>query len=301
MKFSRNSKPALAFQEGILKETKKKNTELINDMNIISNLKQMSAKKQSISVFAAEKKEEERNKNYLLITSKMIRTVYVVNKLSLPFVDHKSVVDLQKLNGLDMGHHHYGRTGCNDMTIHISKHVHKILIENLIQSKMPISVIVDDATDTGNVHYKIVYFQTIEDFSPVIYFYRLIETIPETGLAGFESLKLAWQSEEKKDFYEYMRNNLIGFASDGAPTNVGSLSGTIKFLKVWAKNLIFAIHCMAHRLELTVNHAFEVMTNRENMNKINEYLDKTISKTYSFYNGYGHKRKNHLKQTFVHV
>lgn len=94
----------------------------------------------------------------------------------------------------------------------------------------------------------IVYFQIIEDFITVIYFYKLIETKSDTGLAGFETLKLAFQSEERKEFFDYMKNNLIGFASDGAPANIGHLSSTIKFLRDWANNPIFAIHCMAHSL-----------------------------------------------------
>lgn len=94
-----------------------------------------------------------------------------------------------------------------------------------------------------------------------------------------------------------MQNNFIGFASDGAPANTGRLSGTIKYLRDWVKTPIFAIYCMAHRLELAVQHAFESLKNLPNMNKMNEYLDKTITKTYSFYNGYDHKRKTHLKET----
>lgn len=304
MKLSKNCKPALAFKEGLLKLNKKKNIDAINDhaksishLNVIANLKENVSKKQRLSIFPIEQSEESANNKFLEITSRMTRTVYVVNKLSLPFSDHKSLVFLQKLNGLDMGHHHYGRTGCTDMTIHISKHMHDILIKNLIKSQMPISVIVDDSTDAGNIHYKIVYFQTIEDFNPVIYFYKLINTTAETGLAGFEGLRLAWEAEDRKDFIEYIQKNLIGFASDGAPANTGRKSGTIAFLKNWAKNPIFAIHCMAHRLELAVQHAFESMKNLQDMNRISEYLDKTISKTYSFYNGYGHKRKTHLKQT----
>lgn len=39
------------------------------------------------------------------------------------------------------------------------------------------------------------------------------------------------------------------------------------------------------------------MENIENMNKISDYLDRTTKKTYSFYNGKGFKRKNHLKET----
>lgn len=294
----------MAFEEGLLKDTKKKNTDTINEhgksithLNIIANLKEGEAKKQRTSIFPNEMNDITSRNNYLEVTSRMMRTVFIINKLSLPFSDHKSLVILQKLNGLNMGYHHYDRTACTTMTLHISEKMHDTLITNLLKAQMPISVIVDDTTDAGNIHYKIVYFQTIEEYSPVIYFYKLIETTSETGLAGFESLKLSWKNEIKKDFYEYMQKNLIGFASDGAPNNIGRLSGTVKYLRDFARNPIFAIHCMAHRLELTVQHAFESMKDRPNMNQMNEYLDKIITKTYTFYNSYGHKRKTHLKQT----
>lgn len=226
----------------------------------------------------------------------MIRSVFALNKLSLPFSDHKLLVQLQKINGVPLGLHHYERSACTEMTIEISKYMHEMLINSLIKNNMPISIIVDDTTDAGSIHYKIVYFQTMENTYPVIYFYKLIQTTSETGFAGFEALKNAWISEENKEFVNYMKTNLIGFASDGAANNIGKDNGTIKFIRDFADNKIFAVHCMAHRLELTVKHAFDSMQYIENMNKINDYLDQTITKSYSFYNK-GFKRKNHLKLT----
>lgn len=303
MNFPKHTMSAFAKKEGLLKTSKKKNQDALYEhaksachLNIISNLKENFAKKQRLSVFTDEQLEETKN-THLKATIQMIRSVFVLNKLSLPFSDHKDLVKLQKLNGVELGIHHYERSGCTAMTIEISKYMNEILIENLVKSQMPISIIIDDTTDAGNNHFKIVYFQTIEETNPVIYFYKLINTTSETGLAGFEALIDAWKSEENKQFLNYMQNNLIGFSSDGAPTNVGKYSGTIKFMRDFAKNQIFAVHCMAHRLELTIQHAFESMKNLENMNKLNDYLDGTITKTYSFYNGRGFKRMHHLKLT----
>lgn len=84
----------------------------VSHTTIISNLQAKSAKKQRASFFRYEQTEEKANAKYLEITSRMIRTVYVVNKLSLPFSDHNALVTLQKLNGLEMGYHHYDRTAC---------------------------------------------------------------------------------------------------------------------------------------------------------------------------------------------
>lgn len=304
MKLPSNRKPAVANENGVLHNSKKKNQETINEhassvshTNIISNLQAQSAKKQRESFFNDERLEENANGKYLEVTSRMIRTVFVINKMSLPFSDHSSLVTLQKLNGLNMGFHHYERFGCAAMTTDISNNMHAILIDNLIKSEMPISIIIDDTTDVKNNHYKVVYFQTIEEVNPVIYFYKLIELKSGTGFDGFEAMRLSWEAETKKEFYTYMQNNLIGFASDGASVNLGKKSGIVKYLKDWVKKPIFAVHCMSHRLELVITKAFNKTTDKEKPKKVSEYLDKTINKVYSFYNTQGYKRVTHLKQT----
>lgn len=238
MKFAKSSKSSYATAEGLLKSDRRRNQDSlyehaksITHLNIIANLlKESVAKKHRSQSFPVEIPGE----SYLLITAKMFRTVYVINKLSLPFSDHQTVVQLQKLNGIDLGVHHYERSGCYAMTIELSNYFHEILIDNLIENKNPISLIVDDTTDMGNIHYKIVYLQTIEDTNPVIYFYKLLETKSESGISGFEALRDAFMSEKRVEFHDYMQNNLIGFASDGAPTNTGRLTGTIKYIRDWA-------------------------------------------------------------------
>lgn len=299
-----NRKPSVANKEGVLHNNKKKNQETIGEhaksmshSNVVKNLQLNSAKKLRESFFRDEQKEELANNKYLEVTSRIIRTVYVINKLSLPFSDHNAFVELQKLNGINMGFHHYDRTACTRMTIDISNNMHDTLIAYLIKNNMPISIIVDDTTDVKNIHYKIVYFQTIEDVNPVVYFYKLVELKSGTGLGGFEALRQSWQSEEKKEFYNYMQNNLIGFASDGASVNLGKYLGTAKYLKTWAKKPIFSIHCMSHRLELVIQHAFNKTMDKEKTKKVSQYMDKVINKVYKFYNTQGYKRTTHLKET----
>lgn len=301
--FPKNHKPAIANEFGILFDTKKKNQEALSEhakskahANVISKLQQNSARNQRKRFLQDEHSEETKDKNYLEITARVIRTVYVINKLSLPFSDHTALVTLQNLNGLDMGIHHFERTSCARITLDISSKMHETLIDSLIKNQMPISIIVDDTTDAGNIHYKIIYFQTVEVANPVIYFYKLVELKTGTGLGGFEALKLAWESEKRTDFQTYMKQNLIGFSSDGDVTNIGKYSGTIKYLKDWSSKPIFAVHCMSHRLELVIKHAFNKSTD-QGTTIVSEYLDKTINKVYTFYNAQGYKRSSHLKQT----
>lgn len=76
------------------------------------------------------------------------------------------------------------------MTLELSKQFHDILNENLIKNENPIFLIIDDTTDVGDNHYKIVYFQTIEDTHPAIYSYKPIETKSKSGISGFKTLRI---------------------------------------------------------------------------------------------------------------
>lgn len=300
MNLPQNTKPALAKQDGQLFTTYKKNQDAISNhaksgvhSNIISRLKKEAAKKQRTEISQNEQTEETNDDDRLLITAKMFRSVFVLNKLSLTYSDHAGLVMLQKANGIDMGYHHYERSGCTKMSLFMSDVMHDTLIEYLMKNKRPISIIVDGTTDLSTIHYMIVYLQTIEDNMPVIYFYKLIELKAETGLAHFETIHTAFESE-KVGFVDYMKNNLIGFASDGAANNIGVRNGFIAYLRRWVSKPVFAVHCMAHRLELVVEHAFT--SEGANIAEISTYLDKTLNEIYSFYS-HSHKRKTHLKQT----
>ncbi|XP_031639159.1 E3 SUMO-protein ligase KIAA1586-like, partial [Contarinia nasturtii] len=305
MGFPKNRKPAVAFENGVLFDTKKKNQETLSEhakskahANVISKLQQDAAKKQRTSFLQGEEAEETKDNNYLEVTARIIRTVFVINKLSLPFSDHAALISLQQLNGLSMGWHHFDRTACTKITADISAYMHDTLINSLIQNEMPISIIIDDSTDAGNVHFKIVYFQTIESDRPVIYFYKLIELSAGTGIGGFQAITSAWESEKRTDFISYMNKNLIGFSSDGDSTNTGKHTGILKYLKDWSSKPIFSVHCMSHRLELVIKHAFEKLIDEETNHRIvSEYLDKTINQIHKFYNAQGYKRLTHLKQT----
>ncbi len=56
---------------------------------------------------------------------------------------------------------------------------------------------------------------------------------------------------------EYLKSHLICFTTDGASVMTGRESGLIKRLKKYY-TLLESIHCLAYRLELSVNDALKV-------------------------------------------
>ena len=43
------------------------------------------------------------------ITARMLRTLYQETKLNVPFTRHEDVVNMMKLNGLNLGYHHFSK------------------------------------------------------------------------------------------------------------------------------------------------------------------------------------------------
>ena len=87
----------------------------------------------------------------------------------------------------------------------------------------------------------------------------------------------------------YIKENLVGFGSDGASVNLGRRSGFVKKLDefVGGRNL-YSVWCMLHRLELAIKAAI-----KENP-KINT-IDDIITILTKFYNSRSYKRKPHLR------
>lgn len=114
-------------------------------------------------------------------------------------------------------------------------------------------------------------------------------SVDVTGAGIYKSVRDSFQSEEV-DLFSYFRNNLVGYASDDEASMSGQYNGLIAHIRKDTKKYIFATHCMAHRLELAIKHAFakhEYFTRFEN----------TINELFKFNNNNALKRKSHLRKT----
>lgn len=125
---------------------------------------------------------------------------------------------------------------------------------------------------------------------PVVCFYGLIQTTSDvTGSGLYQSISKTFDLE-KRDFTNYVKSNLVGYASDGEAVMAGQHNGLISYFRQDAKNFIYAIHCMAHRLELVIEKAMIKVPYFKN-------FEKFINKLFQFYNWHNSKRKSHLKET----
>ena len=162
-------KTSFAREEGQLRNTKRKNRDEISQhgttpghRKVVEEL-QRHQKHMLPGEFAlAQSKSNEWGDHSLEITNRMTRTVYTEAFKNIPYSSHPTMVQLQRENGLDLGSHHDSRFGAAAITKFISEQMHMQLLHSLCEEDMPVSIIVDSATDLGQRHYLVMLIQTIE-------------------------------------------------------------------------------------------------------------------------------------------
>ena len=294
-----NYKPGFANAEGKrLKRHKDDNRQMIQEhtgssghVKILNQLKEASESQIPTLFENIHEAWSEHDGGVLKVTSRMFRTVYAETKLNIPFVSHGALVQLQELNGVDMGIKFRHRTQVPTIVEFISNDMHETLISYIMSEPRPISIMVDEATNTRQEHFLVVLFQTLEKGVPMTYFYRNIQLGSDESARGlFNSITQAWETE-RTGFLDFMRQNLVGIATDGASVMTGKNNGLAKLMKDFSEQKVTAIHCMAHRVHLSTRRALDKFTYCKEFERIVNALS-------TFYNGHAHKRKSHLRETF---
>jgi hypothetical protein len=111
------------------------------------------------------------------VTAKILRTAYKVAKSSQSFSNFEMEIDLQELNGVDMGRILNSTDACINIINHISKEMKNILVRNIISFKSKISLIIDEATTLSQKSTLILYSRVLisgcEMIAPEKFIYRL--------------------------------------------------------------------------------------------------------------------------------
>lgn len=217
---------------------------------------------------------QEMSKSQYLTTERVFRTVYKVAKNQRPFSDVESDILLQELNGLDMGKILHSRKTGADITCHIADNMKISICQSIIRAEQKMSVLIDESTSRSKKTTLVIVIRTFSEEYPgnaYVFNLDLIELESTTSEAITENLLKCW---EKHGFdAEYLKRNLICFASDGASVMIGKKSGVATKLKTIFPNILIW-HCSNHRLELAVNDVVEEVSG---INHFKIFMDKLFS------------------------
>lgn len=205
-------------------------------------------------------------------TAKVFRTAYKVAKENQSFHNFETEVDLQELNGVDMGRILHSTNACINIVNHISDEMKKNLVKDIVKSNRKISLIIDESTTVSNVSALIVYVRTCATDtgmnSAVNLFLDLIELQVVTSAGILDSLLGCLHSHGMTE--EYLRSKLVCVACDGAAVMLGRKSGLKKLLTERFPSVIFW-HCANHRLELAVGDTIKEVSG---INRFKAFIDK---------------------------
>ncbi len=212
------------------------------------------------------------NAKVLSETMHSFRTAYYVAKEKLAFLKMNGLVELQEINGVKTVSCHKSDHSCiNIITHNASKMKKKISTFKSVGSWIGLTV--DESTVFGR-SYLILYLRgdVTRDSEIENIFLDLIE-LEEGTTAIYKALKKSLLEAGLDD--EYLKSHLICLTTDGASVMTGRESGLITRLKK-DYTLLESIHCLAHRLELSVNDALKSVTGCN-------HFEIFISKLYTLY------------------
>ena len=169
------------------------------------------------------------------------------------FHNFESEVDVQELNGVDMGRILHSTNACINIVNHIGEEMLRNLTKEVIKSDSKFAIMIDESTTLSNASTLIIYVRTCLAgtgmSSPVNLFIDLVELENVTAKGILDSLLGCLKSYGMTE--EYLKISLISVACDGAAAMLGRKSGLKKLLTKKFPSVIFW-HCANHRLELSV-------------------------------------------------
>ena len=92
-------------------------------------------------------------------TCAVFRTAYFLAKKNRPFTDHSALIDLQKLNGIDVGRVLHSPTTCVHIVDHISREMRKAVVQTILDSNVPFSFLIDESTTISGKSCLVVYIR----------------------------------------------------------------------------------------------------------------------------------------------
>ena len=190
----------------------------------------------------------------------MLHIIFTEARMYLPFSSHETLIEMLKILG-------QSRVAVPAMLHFISTDLHEIFRKHLLSVKMPMSYIMNTATDTMGKYYLVIQFQTVENNKPVVYFYKLVPMGGDKSAEGYlRTINAALAADKEKykvDLREHLKTYLVSMTTDGEGALVGRHQGLGVLLSkdLWGSpTRLFRHHCELLLLTNLLNfrYAFEV-------------------------------------------
>ena len=194
---------------------------------------------------------------------KLFNIPYFITKHERPFSDFKDLCKLHVKNGLSLGETYINDKGCR-VFVEAIDGVMKEDESQLVNKQGFISVMADSGTDTSNKDLELVYVRFLENGLLVNKYVAVVELKNADANGVIASINTGMVQFGLENW----KSQTVAFGSDGASVYVGRLNGVVAKLRVEIPWLL-GVHCIAHRLELSV---LDALKHEEQLNNVQEML-----------------------------
>lgn len=191
-------------------------------------------------------------KKHETCTEKVFRSAYMIAKENFSYTDLPKLIDLQTCNNVDMGVILHSETSCRDIINSISSSMKFKICNNIVSNSSKFSVLVDESTTVSGKSCLIIHLSYVLQNIPTVMFLDIVE-LPKTDAATITTYLINALAAFGFDS-QFLTENLICFACDGASVMLGMKSGVATQLATLVPDVIIW-HCCNHRLELAVDDA----------------------------------------------
>lgn len=156
---------------------------------------------------------------------KIFRTAYFIAKNQRPFLGMPKLIDLQALNGINMGRVLQINKSCVNIVDHFSNEMRLKICKDITENNSNLSIVVDESTKLSKKLMLVICLRCVNGDSQGIniYFFDIIEL----NCTSAESIKTAIINNMLKHGIklDFLKQNLVGFVSDGASNMLGRKGG----------------------------------------------------------------------------
>ena len=220
-----------------------------------------------------EKSAASATKEFHGVTCRIFRTAYMIAKCGRPFTDIKHNVELQQLNGIELGRTLHSNVTCSNITDHIAEEMRQKTANYIIQNKCKVSILIDESTTLSRKTTLIIFMRAAvgDPNDPQTFYLDLVELNSTTSDSIYASLLSCLTSYGFTT--EFLSQSLICIATDGASAMLGKQSGVCAKLVSQFPHIV-VWHCSNHRLELSVHDTVEEVAG---VNHFHIFFDKLYS------------------------
>jgi len=176
---------------------------------------------------------------------------YVMAKEEVAFKKFGALVNLEKRHGVHLGDAYNHRIAAAEFTATVGEEIESDLKTALEQANF-FSICCDGSTDVSIIEKELIYVKFINTRGATENHIMGLRDISSADANGLQATITATFSE--LGITNFSRK-LVGFCADGASVNFGVKGGLVPKLKEDSPWLV-SIHCLSHRLELSLKDAF---------------------------------------------